>query len=393
MSIIFEKLKSLKGRITRPEQGTPLVQAHNIYSFKKLIFSPQGALLILVTITAFGFVSFLSLSVLKGILDTGSSKAIVINAPPTENDPLMDPSMMDPSMMGDTEGMDSQEDTQDNKNEEPVEEFNIPEFFIQPDMETETQAKTTTRSVEKIRKSIYELLDKDRKKNKEQYTHLSPEKKEIAPQFSRPHLIDQEKPVHPVPDNNMQDNDVQNPAGQMEDHRIHTDDQTTFTPGIFAKPEKVKASFKHNNLPADPELTQQEELEAEQKRQRQTKEKRAKKIAQIANLSTALEDAVRKNDLEQIDQVLKKLSKKTDRNSAYFLKLLAFQKIRKKQYTQAKYLLDKVLSRNDTDLEAGLNMAIIEIRQEQFSKAKKRLVRLREIYPSQETIEQLLSQL
>lgn len=357
MSIIFEKLKSLKGKIYSPEQKTPLAQAHNIYTFKKLIFSTKGGLLIITSITVFGFISFLSLSILKGMLDTGSSKAIIVkSSQPVQDSALLDPDLVDPDLMEENDT--GEESSQDDSYNEPEEEFNIPEFFIQPEDETESLPAKKIQTPEKAQKSVYELLDKNQKK----YTHLSPDK-------------------------NMDQN------SKDRVYQVPTKGGTTMIPDILSDPRVVKADPEPDEEQGLKEKSKQQQIRAEQERKRWAKEKKSKKNSQIAELSAALETAIQKNDSVETDQILEQLYKKADINSSYYLKLMAFQNIRKKNYTQAKFLLQKVLNHDDQDLEAGLNMAIIEIREEKFADAKKRLVRLKEIYPFHTLIEQMLGEL
>jgi len=70
------------------------------------------------------------------------------------------------------------------------------------------------------------------------------------------------------------------------------------------------------------------------------------------------------------------------------LKLRAYWFMRQGDYDKAAELLSRVLKENKDDLEAGVNMAIIEIRANEITKAKKRLARLRDIY--QEKVRDLL---
>src|SRR3989339_256782 len=80
MSIIFKKLNTLKNDSASPEDFNRQ-RLHNgipVYTFKKLVFSPRGVLIIGAALLAFGMISFYALSFLKDYLDSASGTAIVV---------------------------------------------------------------------------------------------------------------------------------------------------------------------------------------------------------------------------------------------------------------------------------------------------------------------------
>ncbi|MBW2602193.1 MAG: tetratricopeptide repeat protein, partial [Deltaproteobacteria bacterium] len=52
-----------------------------------------------------------------------------------------------------------------------------------------------------------------------------------------------------------------------------------------------------------------------------------------------------------------------------------------------------VLAQEQNDLEAGINMAIVEIKTHRLDKARKRLAKLREIYPANTIIEDIIQKM
>jgi len=72
------------------------------------------------------------------------------------------------------------------------------------------------------------------------------------------------------------------------------------------------------------------------------------------------------------------------------LKLRAFWEIKEGNLERAATLLRRVLARNPRDLEAGLNMAIIEIKRGKLKQARKRLMLLHNIYEDNSQISELL---
>jgi len=108
MSIIFQKLNTLKNDSASPEEFNRQ-RLHNgipVYAFKKLVFSPRGGVIIAATLLAFGMISFYSLSLLKDSFDSASVRAIVVTHPTKAPGDLPASSIDDPD-----------------------EEFKVPEYF------------------------------------------------------------------------------------------------------------------------------------------------------------------------------------------------------------------------------------------------------------------------
>jgi predicted Zn-dependent protease len=74
----------------------------------------------------------------------------------------------------------------------------------------------------------------------------------------------------------------------------------------------------------------------------------------------------------------------------YVLKLKAVWHIRNQEYEDAANLLRTVLSRNGLDLEAGLNMAIVEINTGKEQSAYRRLENLQKSYPDSIRLAEIL---
>ena len=62
-------------------------------------------------------------------------------------------------------------------------------------------------------------------------------------------------------------------------------------------------------------------------------------------------------------------------------------------YDSASSLLNSLLQKDENDLEAGINMAVIEIKTQRLDQAKKRLERLRDIYQENTSIPNLLQKI
>ncbi|MFH2090943.1 MAG: tetratricopeptide repeat protein [Pseudomonadota bacterium] len=381
MSIIFKKLKSLKGGSRESSlESASLLQGQHIYTFRKLVFSPKGVLFILAAIIGFGSISFYSLSFLKTMLESGSKNAIVVQhhrPEPMPGDDMMNPAG-DPS--GQPPGIDSTlpESEKNKPDASKEEEFKVPQFFVlKANLEPEQSSDASDDLLPQAQtvRAVIPARDKARAKTRPKSIY------EFNPLASS----DPFGPANPI---------IQPHSG-------------TGTPEFMAKlPQPTRPSNKpdQTKLPkTDPVSIKEQALKKEQIEKKQTQarievarmaqEKKTQKISAIAGLAADLENAIETQDNARADQLFEQLEHSTDKTSFYYLKLKAFQLIRENQYDQAKIYLNKVLEKDNTDLEAGLNMAIIEIREGAFKDAKKRLIWLNDRYPSHNAIDRLLNQL
>jgi tetratricopeptide (TPR) repeat protein len=98
-------------------------------------------------------------------------------------------------------------------------------------------------------------------------------------------------------------------------------------------------------------------------------------------------------DMKNAENLLEQLAAIKGEDSIYVMKLRAFFCLHTGKNRSAVSLLKKVLARNADDAEAGINMAILEIRLKEYSQAKLRLTRLKSIYPANTIISNMLSKL
>lgn len=98
-------------------------------------------------------------------------------------------------------------------------------------------------------------------------------------------------------------------------------------------------------------------------------------------------------DCRQIDHLFDQLQSWKGANDPYVLKLKGYWYLQQEQFESAAGLLQKVLVQDENDLEAGVNMAIAEIRLNRWQQAKQRLARLREVYPDNAKLAEVWQQL
>ncbi|MEW6264227.1 MAG: tetratricopeptide repeat protein [Thermodesulfobacteriota bacterium] len=110
-------------------------------------------------------------------------------------------------------------------------------------------------------------------------------------------------------------------------------------------------------------------------------------------LAALIQSAVSRNDFGQAEKLINQFASALGEENDYVIKLKAFSDLRRGDYDSAAKRLNQVLARNRNDLEAGLNMAILEIKTERYEEAHKRLSRLKEMYPDNARIPELLDKL
>ncbi len=115
--------------------------------------------------------------------------------------------------------------------------------------------------------------------------------------------------------------------------------------------------------------------------------------AKIAFLVAKIQRSMSTGSSDQTKDLIDELALLKGGDNSYVLKLKAFLCMRKDEYESAALLLNEVLRKNENDLEAGINMAIVEIKTSKIPEAIKRLARLREIHPENTLIPELIQKL
>jgi Flp pilus assembly protein TadD len=113
-------------------------------------------------------------------------------------------------------------------------------------------------------------------------------------------------------------------------------------------------------------------------------------VNKIANQMRA---AVQAGDVHQSNAFLGQLEKIKGEDNPFVKKLEAYLHIRQGNLVKARAVLSSILATAPDDLEAGLNMAVIDIRSGRHDQARQRLVRLLDQYPEEDQIIDYLRQL
>jgi tetratricopeptide (TPR) repeat protein len=155
------------------------------------------------------------------------------------------------------------------------------------------------------------------------------------------------------------------------------------TLGQYSSP--VKANF-------SPKISEEKKLKEKARTQRihRTNLERSLKISRLVD---RIHESIKTGHIGQTEKFLRELETLKGKDNTYVLKLRAFWHLNRQDHESAKKLLKKVLDTNERDLEAGINMAIVEIKTKGFQQAEKRLKGLREIYPENTVILELIEKL
>jgi len=153
--------------------------------------------------------------------------------------------------------------------------------------------------------------------------------------------------------------------------------------GRYSSP--VKANF-------SPKISEEKELKEKVRKQRIHRANLERSL-KISRLVDRIHKSIKAGNIGQTEKYLKELETLKGKDNTYVLKLRAFWSLNRQDYESATSFLKKVLDKNERDLEAGINMAIVEIKTKRFQQAEKRLKGLREIYPENTTISELIETL
>jgi hypothetical protein len=114
------------------------------------------------------------------------------------------------------------------------------------------------------------------------------------------------------------------------------------------------------------------------------------KAAKAGRMVSKIERSMIEGDMDGAKALIDQLAQLKGEQNAYLLKLRAVWHMRQKDYDSAAGLLTKVLEKKKDDLEAGINMAIIEIKTHRLDEARRRLAGLQEIYQANTLIPELI---
>lgn len=114
------------------------------------------------------------------------------------------------------------------------------------------------------------------------------------------------------------------------------------------------------------------------------------RIVEMTRLTADLTRAARARNQPETERLLNQIESKTGVRSNYSLNMRAYVALVNGQYAEAETLLGVVLVRNQTDADAGLNMAVAESQTGRLEQARRRLERLALVHPDDDRIRVML---
>ncbi|MDY6844641.1 MAG: tetratricopeptide repeat protein [Thermodesulfobacteriota bacterium] len=119
----------------------------------------------------------------------------------------------------------------------------------------------------------------------------------------------------------------------------------------------------------------------------------ADRTVKVASLVTKIQESIGTEKRSVVNELIDQLAQIKGEHHKYVLKLRAFFYINENDYEKATQLLTEVLSKDGKDLEANINMAILEIRANQTDKAQRRVAKMKQVYPESLLVSELFQKL
>jgi len=137
------------------------------------------------------------------------------------------------------------------------------------------------------------------------------------------------------------------------------------------------------------EVRQEPPLQQQNAQEKETHQAAMKRLTREVHLAFA------GNDVGKIQSKLDEIAQLTGPDSPYLLKLLAYWHLTRSENSpdeiaEVEALLTRVLVQMPDDLDAGLNMAIVEIRKQRYAEARQRLETLVMKYSDDDRARRLL---
>jgi hypothetical protein len=365
MSLIFKALKKLKDQTPADHQDQSPKKERYVYSFRKLMLSPMlvTAVVLLLVVVGFTFFYFT-----KPTADR-------VTPPPIRKPPqAMVPASDSPPASGGTymaktvpPGISATDESLERDQSVPAVSEDTPMGIPSPAEQSASQARN-------LPAHTGDRPDSHRTSSVSQYLPRETNPEDIVPQVSA-------KP-----------SSARLAASASQAKGVRTDLPETgappaqSTPSVDApKPQEIKK----------PKGARTKASVAPSRKQRHKDILRSKSAQQahITRLVARIKTNMHLYEEAETKRLIDELEDLKGSENAYVLKLRAYWHLRRDEVDAAVILLNRVLQRDAKDLEAGINMAVAEMKTNQFEAAQARLAKLREVYPENSLIPEMLQKL
>ena len=97
--------------------------------------------------------------------------------------------------------------------------------------------------------------------------------------------------------------------------------------------------------------------------------------------------------MDAVNRLFKKLEAAKAPEDPYIANMYAYLYITQGKHAEAEKLLKRLLSNNANDMEAGMNLAVVEMRTGRMAAAKQRLQTLVRLYPDEARLQSFVNSL
>ncbi|MBF0157927.1 MAG: tetratricopeptide repeat protein [Magnetococcales bacterium] len=113
------------------------------------------------------------------------------------------------------------------------------------------------------------------------------------------------------------------------------------------------------------------------------------RVVQVSKLVRDIQQAITLKHKEVVEKNLRELETVRGDQDPFVLNLWAYWWLVQEDYGRAEPVLQRILRKKAHDLEASINMVVLEVKTRQFEAARSRLSALLELYPADERLRQL----
>ena len=403
MSVIFKTLKKLRGQSPEgKERDEKLKRGRNIYSFRKIVFSPTGILLIALLIFFSGMATIYCVRYLKNYFEQKSSESFLSKDEKTqivnseigkEGDELVNKKAIFEEVIA----------IPPPPKIIPIEEARPGKLYLPSTSNKEISPKET-----RIVRYTPPRFPKNTQGQEKKITSAglprqSPvSQKEISKSLahtSATSLTTSSGMSQTSSSSSLKiEKELEQDTKELPDMGPDSVKRDQAESPAIQPPSKVLPKVAVNKKPATAGKRVLSERPIQLKERGKKEDERIRlenveKSAKIASLVRKIQRSMNTRRSDHIEDLIDELALIKGKENSYILKLRAFLCMRKDDYESAALLLNEVLHKNENDLEAGINMAIVEIKTSQIPEAIKRLAKLREIYPEDTLIPELIQKL
>lgn len=414
MSVIFKTLKKLRSQSPEEKKTGRLKKGRNVYSFRRILFSPSSILLIVIFIFISGLAAIYGGHYIRDSMNEKRRKPVVkhasIKTAPVPRD--VKPEQLKPDNNTVPVDIPPPPDLIPVAETEPKRPGFTAAPVKRPVSEAPVYARysprkqnsiTSEKSIEKKRRllpaqeitgstgdEIQDIQDGYASISEAEYLPKSTKTGDIAVPVAGMDNNVIVPPVAPQKLAHFQSRGAPELEGEtVQPKQDSIDLQTATVPASAAVSERPYAPVQERAL----QTRRPKQIEAEKPESEKIHLADVNKSAEITRLVARLQRSIACADEAQAEDLLGQLTALKGEDNIYVMKLRAFLHIRNQDYESAVLLLEKVLENDDTDLEAGINMAVIETKTNRIQDAKKRLAKLREIYSDNIFIPELMRKL